>query len=92
MTKANIAAAVQRVESVLRRRPTSGLHDDAPATARWQSNLRVVSHHANGTQVLTDMPTELGGARILLGDAHLAVRRDRRDRTHGAGGVGNQPF
>jgi len=38
-----------------------GMHDDAPATARWHGGMRVVSSHANGTQVQTDMPTELGG-------------------------------
>jgi uncharacterized OsmC-like protein len=62
MTKEDIAAAVQRVESVLQRRPATGIHDDAPATARWQAGLRVVACHANGTQILTDMPTELGGS------------------------------
>lgn len=61
MTIEDIAAAVQRVESVLKRRPAAGIHDDAPATARWQTGLRVVACHANGTQMLTDMPTELGG-------------------------------
>jgi uncharacterized OsmC-like protein len=58
----DIAAAVQRVESVLKRRPAAGIHDDAPATARWQTGLRVVASHANGTEMLTDMPTELGGS------------------------------
>jgi len=62
MTTKDIAAAVQRVESVLQRRPATGIHDDAPATARWQTDLRVVARHANGTQILTDMPTELGGS------------------------------
>jgi uncharacterized OsmC-like protein len=62
MALQEIAAAMQRVEAVLGRRPDVGLHDDAPATARWQSGARVVSSHANGTQLLTDMPTELGGS------------------------------
>jgi len=62
MTIEDIAAAVQRVESVLKRRPAIGIHDDAPATARWQTGLRVVACHANGTQMLTDMPSELGGS------------------------------
>jgi uncharacterized OsmC-like protein len=53
---------VQRVESVLQRRPAAGIHDDVPATARWQTGLRVVACHADGTQMLTDMPTELGGS------------------------------
>jgi uncharacterized OsmC-like protein len=62
MTLEHVATAVQRVESVLKRRPAAGMHDDAPATARWQTGLRVAACHANGTQVLTDMPTELGGS------------------------------
>jgi hypothetical protein len=62
MATKDIAAAVQRVESVLKRRPAAGIHDDAPATARWQTGMRVVASHANGTQMLTDMPTELGGS------------------------------
>jgi uncharacterized OsmC-like protein len=61
MTTENIARAVQRVQSVLKRRPATGIHDDAPATAHWQTGLRVVACHANGTQMVTDMPTELGG-------------------------------
>jgi organic hydroperoxide reductase OsmC/OhrA len=62
MATEDIAAAMHRVESILRRRPETGLHDDAPATARWQSGTRIASSHSNGTQVHTDMPTELGGS------------------------------
>jgi len=62
MASQEIAAAMQRVESVLTRRPEVGLRGDAPATARWESGTRVASSHANGTQLLTDMPTELGGS------------------------------
>src|ERR1700722_2373805 len=74
MAAKDIAAAVQRVESVLKRRPSAGLHDDAPATARWQSGTRVAASHANGTQMLTDMPTELGGggAHVTPGWLHRA--------------------
>lgn len=61
MAASDIAAAVQRVESVLRRRPEVAIHDDAPAHSRWQGGLHVVTRHANGTQIVTDMPTELGG-------------------------------
>lgn len=61
MSMQDIAAALQRVETVLQRRPDQGLHDDAPATARWQGGVRVESCHANGTRMLTDMPCELGG-------------------------------
>jgi uncharacterized OsmC-like protein len=62
MALQEIAVAIQRVESVLGRRPEVALHNDAPATARWQSGMRVVSSHANGTQLSTDMPTEFGGS------------------------------
>jgi uncharacterized OsmC-like protein len=58
---ADIAAAIRRVETVLQRRPDAGLHDDAPATARWAGGTRVIASHSNGTQVPTDMPAELGG-------------------------------
>jgi uncharacterized OsmC-like protein len=61
MAAQDLAAALQRVHAVLQRRPDAGLHDDAPATARWSGGTRVVSSHANGAQVLTDMPAELGG-------------------------------
>lgn len=61
-TLQNIASAVQRVEVALQRRPEAGLHDDAPALVRWQSGTRFVASHANGTQVLTDMPSEIGGS------------------------------
>ena len=61
MTTATIASALQRVRSVLARRPEAALHADAPAIARWEQGLRVVSRDANGTHVATDMPRELGG-------------------------------
>lgn len=62
MAVQDIAAALERVESVLARRPEAGLHDDAPGTARWEGGTRVVATHANGMQVLTDMPQEFGGS------------------------------
>jgi len=61
MTAQDIAAALQRVGTVLQRRPEMGLQDDTPATARWENGTRVVANHANGTQMTTDMPGELGG-------------------------------
>jgi uncharacterized OsmC-like protein len=61
MTMERIAAALHRVETVLRRRPEAGLHADAPAVSRWDSGTRVVSSHPNGASVATDMPSELGG-------------------------------
>lgn len=66
MTTQHIATAIERVQSVLRRRPEMGLHDDAPATAAWQGATRVVVSHGNGTQLPTDMPTEIGGTGDLV--------------------------
>lgn len=61
MTQQHIAEALQRVQSLLQRRPEAGLHEDSPATARWVGGARVVASHANGTRVPTDMPLEFGG-------------------------------
>lgn len=62
MAAEQIAAALERVAAVLRRRPETGLHDDAPATARWDGGTRVTAQHANGREVPTDMPIEFGGS------------------------------
>ena len=48
-------------ETVLQRRPDMGLHDDAPATARWDGGTRVVASHANGTRCRPTCRGELGG-------------------------------
>src|ERR1700722_2875674 len=66
MTMHAISTAIARVTAILQRRPEFGLHNDAPAIARWESGLRVVSGHENGTQVVTDMPIELGGGGNLV--------------------------
>lgn len=62
MALEEVAAALRRARTVLERRPDKGLHDDAPATARWECGTRVVASHANGTRVQTDLPRELGGS------------------------------
>jgi uncharacterized OsmC-like protein len=62
MAAQDLAAALQRTESVLRRRPSMGLSEDAPSTACWVGGTRIVSSHPNGHQVLTDVPAELGGS------------------------------
>ncbi len=61
MTLEKIAAAIERVQTVLRRRPDVGLHADTLATATWQGGTRVVATNPSGIQVTTDMPPELGG-------------------------------
>jgi uncharacterized OsmC-like protein len=58
----HISKAMERVRSVFARRPDVAIHSDEPATARWQDGLGVVSFHANGTRIPTDMPVELGGS------------------------------
>jgi len=61
MATSSLASALQRVRSVFERHPAAALHADAPARARWDGGLRVVTHHATGATVATDMPKELGG-------------------------------
>jgi uncharacterized OsmC-like protein len=61
MSTQDVADALRRVEAALQRRPDMGLHDDAPAIACWKGGTRIVASHANGTEVLTDTPSELGG-------------------------------
>lgn len=62
MTARTIADSLRRVQAVLARRPETGLHDDAPATCRWQGGARAVTRHPDGHSVATDMPGEFGGA------------------------------
>jgi uncharacterized OsmC-like protein len=62
MSPPDVANAMHRVESILRRRPETGVHDDAPASTAWLGGTRVVTAHANGTRIESDMPGELGGS------------------------------
>lgn len=66
MATQDIAAAIKRAEAVFLRRPEMGLHDDSPASARWDGGTRIVTSHANGTEVASDMPSELGGTGDLI--------------------------
>lgn len=62
MAAHEIAAAFERVASVLRRRPEAGIGDDTPARAEWAGGTRVITHDGQGQGlVVTDLPTELGG-------------------------------
>lgn len=62
MSMDNVAQAWARMASVLERRPGAGLHDDPPATARWQDGTRIVTRHPSGREVVSDMAVELGGS------------------------------
>ncbi len=62
MTAETLAKAMQRVRAVLTGRPQAAIHADEPAIACWEPDLRVLSRHAHGTQIATDMPIELGGS------------------------------
>ena len=62
MSVQELAAALARTESVLRRRPSAGLQDDTPGVARWKGGARIVARHPGGREVETDMPVELGGS------------------------------
>ena len=61
MTQEQIAAAMERVTSALRRKPHAGLHDDAPATVRWAGGLRTIARSEAGAELATDMPAAMGG-------------------------------
>lgn len=66
MTMQDIADALRRMETGLRDSSKPGLRDDPPATARWDGGTRVVTRHADGTQMSTDMPSKLGGTGDIV--------------------------
>jgi len=66
MSVETISKAVQRVRNILSRHPEAGIHADEPAIAHWGQGLRMVCTHANGTQIATDLPAEIGGAGDLI--------------------------
>jgi uncharacterized OsmC-like protein len=57
----HVAASMERVAQVLRRKPHAGLADDSMATACWDGGLRTRVHGAAGVELATDMPVEIGG-------------------------------
>ncbi len=56
-----IAASMERMASVLRRRPQAGVSEDSVATACWEGGLRASVRSDAGLTVATDMPSEIGG-------------------------------
>lgn len=83
MSLERIAEGMERVASVLRKRPSAAVQDDAEAIAHWGGGLRVTARHPGGTEVDTDMPPELGGTGeavspgwlVRAGAASCAVTR-----------------
>lgn len=75
MDMEQIAASLERVASLLRRKPQAGLADDSAATARWDGGLRTsVRADKSGHTVFsvaTDMPTELGGEASAMSPGWL---------------------
>jgi len=62
MSAERIAAALTRLESALRLRPTFGDCEETPAVARWQQGAKFSVRPPKGDlAILTDLPTELGG-------------------------------
>ena len=61
MAPNEVGIAVKRVMAALERRPEFGIHDNPPAIAKWAAGTKVVSRSIDGTNVVTDMPKELGG-------------------------------
>ena len=61
MSTEQIAASMERVASVLRRKPHAAVSDDSAATARWEGGLRTRVRSDTGHSVLSDMPIALGG-------------------------------
>lgn len=62
MAPERIAAALARLESVLRLRPSFADCEETPAIARWQGGAKLIVRHPKGhPELLTDLPAELGG-------------------------------
>lgn len=57
----DIAICWRRVERVLQHSPKAGLITDPVARVRWLGGTKVGCIRADGTEILTDMPPQLGG-------------------------------
>lgn len=66
-----VAAALERVASVLRRKPQAGIADDSVATACWVGGLGTSVRSETGQAVATDMPAELGGGASAVSPGWL---------------------
>lgn len=61
MDTLGIGPSIRRAQAVFLHKPGLAVHDDAPATARWDGGARVLTRHDSGAQFATDLPQELGG-------------------------------
>ena len=61
MAANDIAGAIERVKTIMARRPEVAVQANTPTTARWEGGLRASATHETGLRVETDMPGELGG-------------------------------
>jgi uncharacterized OsmC-like protein len=62
VTTEGIATALQRLQSILRRRPTAAVTSDSAALSIWQGGGgRVATRPVHGSPILTDLPEALGG-------------------------------
>ena len=71
MTAQEIAAALRRVEAVVARRPDFAMHEEAPATARWEGGTRTVASQSYcrspiSSAVRSAVPVDL---KIEIGDS-----------------------
>jgi uncharacterized OsmC-like protein len=57
-----IRTAMEQAGAYLRAHPDDGRYTDSLATARLEGGLRVVVAGPNGEELVTDMPTGVGGA------------------------------
>lgn len=62
MAARDVATALARAEEVFRRRPSAALGADAPAMSVWAGGMQVLTRHADGLAVATDLPAEFGGS------------------------------
>lgn len=61
MAMEHIAASLERVAAVVRRKPHAAVGEDSAASATWEGGLRASVQGDSGLRVLTDMPVEIGG-------------------------------
>ncbi|QRY78414.1 OsmC family protein [Pseudomonas sp. PDNC002] len=61
MSSETILAAQQRLEQLVRQRPSVALVQETPAIAQWEGAGKTSTRNPEGNAILTDLPRELGG-------------------------------